>query len=375
MEFQHRRLKSGWEKNEAFAVFGVRPIFRRPRMSMRGRLMSAVYEDAMRRALQLALNGPAFGVNPQVGAVILDESCAVVSEGWHEGAGTPHAEVMALAKLPSTLPAGYTAVVTLEPCNHTGRTGPCAQALIAAGISRVVFASSDPGIESGSGASTLRGAGVEVISGVLEDVADTQARVWLMSVQNQRPYVTLKWAQSLDGRAMAADGTSKWISGPESREHAHKLRSEIDAILVGTGTVLADNPSLTARKADGSLYSHQPLRVVLGNSMIPADAAIFDSSAETLRVRNHDLTVLLAELYARGIKHLMVEGGPTVASAFVRAGLVDEFVTYLAPQLIGGPGLAVTDLGVSTMASAYQLSFKEVVPLGADLFIRAVRSN
>jgi len=337
--------------------------------------MPAVYESAMRRALELALRGPAFGVNPQVGAVILDADLNIVAEGWHEGAGTPHAEVMALSKLPAVLPAGYTAVVTLEPCNHTGRTGPCAQALIAAGISRVVFASSDPGVESGAGASTLRDAGVEVIAGVLESEADDQARVWLTSATNQRPFVTLKWAQTLDGRAAAADGSSQWISGPESRAHAHKLRSEIDAILVGTGTVLSDNPSLTARQPDGSLYAHQPLRVVLGNSMIPADAKIFDSASETIRVRNHDLTVLLAELYARGVKHLMVEGGPTVASAFVRAGLVDEFVTYVGPMLLGGPGLAVTDLGVSSMSSAYKLVFKEVVPMGADLYIRAARSN
>jgi diaminohydroxyphosphoribosylaminopyrimidine deaminase/5-amino-6-(5-phosphoribosylamino)uracil reductase len=337
--------------------------------------MNEVYENTMRRALELALRGPAFGVNPQVGAVILDESGSIVAEGWHEGAGTPHAEVMALSQLSLPLAGGYTAVVTLEPCNHTGLTGPCAQALIVAGISRVVFASFDPGVDSGAGAATLRDAGVEVIAGVLEDLADEQSRVWLMSVQNQRPFVTLKWAQSLDGRAAAADGSSKWISGSESRAHAHVMRSEVDAILVGTGTVLSDNPSLTARKPDGSLYAHQPLRVVLGNSMIPADAAIFDTSAETIRVRNHDVSLLLAELYARGVKHLLVEGGPTVASAFVRSGLVDEFVTYLAPQLIGGPGLAVTDLGVDTMASAYQLAFKEVVPLGADLYIRAARSN
>ena len=337
--------------------------------------MSKLFEDAMTRALELALRGPAFGVNPQVGAVILDSSMNIVAEGWHEGAGTVHAEVMALSKLPSPLPAGYTAVVTLEPCNHTGRTGPCALALIAAGISRVVYASADPGIESGSGALTLRDAGVEVISGVLEAEADDQGRVWLASTLNQRPFVTLKWAQSLDGRAMAADGTSKWISGPESRAHTHKMRSEIDAILVGTGTVLADNPSLTARKADGTLYSHQPLRVILGNSMIPADAAIFDETSETIRVRNHDLTVLLAELYARGVKHLMVEGGPTVASAFVRANLVDEFVTYVGPQLIGGGGVAVTDLGVATMSEAVKLTFKKTEALGADLYIRSARRN
>jgi len=337
--------------------------------------MSSKYEFAMRRALDLALNGPVFGVNPQVGAVILDESLNIVSEGWHKGAGTPHAEVMALSSLPAVLPAGYTAVVTLEPCNHTGRTGPCAQALIAAGISRVVFASADPGLESGAGAATLKAAGVEVISGVLEDEADDQSRVWLTSAQNQRPFVTLKWAQSLDGRAMAADGSSKWISGPESRAHAHLVRSQIDAILVGTGTVLADNPSLTARQEDGSLYSHQPLRVVVGNSMLPSDAKVFDSSSETIRVRNHDLTVLLADLYARGVKHLLVEGGPTVASAFVKANLVDEFVTYLAPQLIGGPGVAVTDLGVESMSEAVKLQFLETKAFGADLYIRAKRSN
>ena len=337
--------------------------------------MPAKYESAMTRALELALLGPAYGVNPQVGAVILDESGAIVSEGWHMGSGTPHAEVVALSKLSLPLPAGFTAVVTLEPCNHTGKTGPCAQALIAAGISRVVYATSDPGIESGSGAKTLREAGVEVIAGVLEDKASDQGRVWLTSTVNQRPFVTLKWAQTLDGRAAAADGTSQWISGPEARAHAHKLRSEIDAILVGTGTVLVDNPSLTARQPDGSLYSHQPLRVVLGNSFLPPDSKIFDSSAETLRVRNSDLQVLLADLYGRGVKHLMVEGGPTVASSFVRAGLVDEFVTYVGPMLLGGPGLAVRDLGVGSMDEAISLRFVSTQSLGSDLFIRAVRSN
>ena len=337
--------------------------------------MPAEYESAMTRALELALLGPAYGVNPQVGAVILDESGSIVAEGWHMGSGTPHAEVVALSKLSLPLPTGYTAVVTLEPCNHTGKTGPCSQALIAAGISRVVYASAYPGIESGAGAATLRDAGVEVISGVLEAEANDQARVWLTSATNQRPFVTLKWAQTLDGRAAAADGTSQWISGPESRAHAHKLRSEIDAILVGTGTVLADNPSLTARKPDGSLYEHQPLRIVLGNSMVPSDAAVFDSSAETIRVRNHDLTLLLADLYSKGVKHLMVEGGPTVASAFVQAGLVDEFVTYIGPLLLGGPGLAVRDLGVSSISSAINLRFVETKVLGSDLYVRAVRSN
>jgi diaminohydroxyphosphoribosylaminopyrimidine deaminase/5-amino-6-(5-phosphoribosylamino)uracil reductase len=335
------------------------------------------FEPAMRRALELALNGPAHGVNPQVGAVILDEELNIIAEGWHEGAGTPHAEVMALRNLTESYgtnpPANLTAVVTLEPCNHTGRTGPCSQALIAAGIARVVFASQDPGDVSGNGSQTLRDAGIEVISGVLVSEADQQLRVWLTANRNKRTYVTLKWASSLDGRNAANDGTSQWISGPLSREHTHITRSQIDAIAVGTGTVLADNPELTARKPDGSYFEHQPIRVVIGESELSSDLKIFNDKAPTIHIQTRNLGDALADLWARGVKHLLVEGGPTLASQFERENLVDEYQIYLAPVLLGGSKTALSDIGVNNIADAHRLEIFQIEQLGNDLFLRARR--
>jgi diaminohydroxyphosphoribosylaminopyrimidine deaminase/5-amino-6-(5-phosphoribosylamino)uracil reductase len=248
----------------------------------------------MHRALELALLGPVYGANPQVGAIILDKDLNIIAEGWHKGAGTPHAEVDALSKLPNGVPEGATAVVTLEPCNHTGRTGPCAVALIEAGISRVVYASKDPGNESANGAQTLLDAGVGVIQGVLEEEADKQSVVWLTAMKKQRPYITLKWAQTLDGRTAASDKTSKWISGTESREDVHLRRSQLDAILVGTGTVKYDNPDLTARKPDGTRYEHQPLRVVVGKTELAQDLRVFNEDAPTVHLKTHDVKDVLA---------------------------------------------------------------------------------
>jgi diaminohydroxyphosphoribosylaminopyrimidine deaminase / 5-amino-6-(5-phosphoribosylamino)uracil reductase len=337
-----------------------------------------VFEPAMRRSLELALNGPAHGVNPQVGAVILDEDLNIIAEGWHQGAGTPHAEVMALSNLSDTYgsnpPTNLTAVVTLEPCNHTGRTGPCSQALIAAGISRVVFASQDPGDVSGNGSQTLIDAGVEVVSGVLVAEADRQSRVWLTSNRNKRTYVTLKWASTLDGRNAADDGTSQWISGPLSREHTHVTRSQIDAIAVGTGTVMADNPELTARRSDGSYFEHQPIRVVIGERELSPDLKIFNDKAPTIHIQTRNLGDALADLWARGVKHLLVEGGPTLASEFERENLVDEYQIYLAPVLLGGSRTALTDIGVGTIADAHRLDIFEIEQLGNDLFLRARRA-
>ena len=332
--------------------------------------MNQVYENAMRRALELALLGPAWGVNPQVGAVILDPSGAILAEGYHRGAGTAHAEVDALSKL-SVVPAGSTAVVTLEPCNHTGKTGPCAQALVDAGISKVVYAVTDPGQASSGGSETLRAAGVEVVSGLLEAEGLSLIEKWMWFASHGTPWVTLKWASSLDGRAAANDGTSKWISGLESRAESHLRRSNADAILVGTGTVLADDPELTARMPDGSLYSHQPLRVVIGSSALPPDARVFNESAETLVLNTHDLASVLATLGARGVKELWVEGGPTVASKFVSSGLVNEYLVYLAPKVLGGSRVALQDVGVGSMPEAVELRFESVTQLGADILIRA----
>jgi diaminohydroxyphosphoribosylaminopyrimidine deaminase/5-amino-6-(5-phosphoribosylamino)uracil reductase len=328
------------------------------------------FDAAMRRALQLAQLGPAQGVNPQVGAVILDRNLNIIAEGWHAGSGTPHAEVVALSQL-AMMPDDATAVVTLEPCNHTGKTGPCAQALIAAGVSRVVYASSDPGAASSGGAETLSAAGIEVIAGVLKSQADFQARVWLTSAKQQRPFVTLKWATTIDGRTAAADGTSQWISGPESRADVHLRRSQLDAILVGTGTALTDNPTLTARRPDGSLYETQPLRVVLGDRSLPPTLNVFNGDAPSLHLQTRDLNQALSQLWERGIKHVWVEGGPGVASQFVKHGLVNEYLIYQAPMLLGGPNASMQDIGVSTMSQAINLQILQTQKLGQDLLIVA----
>jgi diaminohydroxyphosphoribosylaminopyrimidine deaminase/5-amino-6-(5-phosphoribosylamino)uracil reductase len=311
--------------------------------------------------------------------VILDAHGAMAAEGWHEGAGTPHAEVMALRNLreklqlesSAKLPEGYTAVVTLEPCNHTGKTGPCADALIAAGISRVVFAANDPGATSGGGAEKLARAGVEVIEGILEDEAEDLIRIWKTATKNERVFVTIKWASTLDGRTAANDGSSKWISGEDSRFDVHARRSRIDAIAVGTNTVEIDDPELTARTPDGTLYGHQPLRVVIGKRNLDGSKRIFSNAAETLRFETHDLDLVTRELFKLGHRHLWVEGGAELASAFIRAGLADQLLVYLTPNLLGGSRLALQDLGIESMSDMSHWQFDEVELLGEDLLISA----
>jgi diaminohydroxyphosphoribosylaminopyrimidine deaminase / 5-amino-6-(5-phosphoribosylamino)uracil reductase len=385
VKFQSRRLKSGWEKNLGLVV----GVFLEPiRLTLlshsaapevlysnKGRDMSKLsLDDAMTRALELALKGPITGVNPQVGAVILSADGELIGEGYHKGSGTDHAEVVAInAALngASKLPQGSTAIVTLEPCNHTGKTGPCAKALIEAGVSKVVFASLDPGDQSSGGAETLRNAGIEVIAGFHADKSDRQSRVWLTAAKNKRPFVTLKWASSVDGRAAAQDGSSKWISGEESRQDAHQRRSEVDAIMIGTGTALIDDPELTARKPDGSLYEAQPLRAILGERELPAELRVFNDDAETVTLKTQSIHGALSELYEKGIKHVLVEGGPTLASRFVQMDLVDEFVIYLAPKLIGGDKLAIGSIDVPSIQEAKDLEFLEVRNLGSDIQIIA----
>ncbi|WP_454138820.1 bifunctional diaminohydroxyphosphoribosylaminopyrimidine deaminase/5-amino-6-(5-phosphoribosylamino)uracil reductase RibD [Microbacterium paulum] len=331
-------------------------------------------ERAMRRALQLALNGPR-GVNPQVGAVILSPTGEVLAEGWHRGAGTPHAEIDALTNLAATHGAeaarGATAVVTLEPCNHTGRTGPCAVALLEAGVGRVVYAVHDPGALSGGGGARLRAAGVDVEAGVLGDEGRALLDSWLTVQRLGRPHVTVKWAQSLDGRAAASDGTSQWITGPAARADVHVRRAAADAIVVGTGTLLADDPALTARRPDGSLYEHQPRPVVVGTRAVPQDAAVRRHPVPFMQDEGDDLADLLDRLRELGAQRVFVEGGPTLASSFVRAGLVDELLIYLAPTLLGGDRLATGDLGVPTIAAQRRLTVTDLARLGDDLLVVA----
>ena len=332
--------------------------------------MTQTYETAMRRALALAANGPALGANPQVGCVLLDADGTIVAEGWHRGAGTPHAEVDALSKVEDA--TGLTAVVTLEPCNHTGRTGPCSRALIAAGVSKVVYAVSDPGQSSAGGAQTLRDAGVSVESGVLADEAEEFQHVWLTSARLGRPYVTVKWASTLDGRAAAADGSSQWITGTAARQRVHEQRAASDAILVGTGTVFADDPTLTARGDAGELMPDQPLPVVVGERHIPGDAKLWDHPRGVVESGTRNLDEVLAWLFEQGIRRVYVEGGPTLASAFISAGLVDEYLVYLAPKLLGGDKLALGDLGIASIGEARELRILSVESLGDDLLITAV---
>ncbi|WP_327292131.1 bifunctional diaminohydroxyphosphoribosylaminopyrimidine deaminase/5-amino-6-(5-phosphoribosylamino)uracil reductase RibD [Streptomyces sp. NBC_01198] len=392
--------------------------------------------DAMRRAI--ALSARALGAtapNPVVGCVILDTTGAVVGEGWHRKAGGPHAEVHAL-RAAGEAARGGTAVVTLEPCNHTGRTGPCAQALIEAGVARVVHAVSDPSPAASGGAATLRAAGVDVESGLLAAEAEAVNVAWLTSVRRGRPYVRWKYAATLDGRIAAADGSSRWITSAESRADVHRLRAEADAVVVGSGTLLADDPHLAVRGVEGAV---QPLRVVVDSrAQVTPAARVLDDSAPTLIAVSKDadtthlpgvdvlrlpyapdlgpaahetkpaesrpaeskpaesrseefkpaetepaeaketaptgldVPTLLAELHARGVRSVLLEGGPTLAGAFVAAGAVDAVVGYLAPALLGAGPAALGPAGISTIAQALRLDVTDVARLGPDLRITAV---
>lgn len=453
-------------------------------------MASPVELTAMRRAIELSVNGAyTTPPNPDVGCVVLDATGATVGEGWHARSGGPHAEVNALAQAGERARGG-TAVVTLEPCDHTGRTGPCTQALIAAGIARVLVAVADPNPVAAGGAATLRSHGVDVELGVLADeAADANAR-WLTPFRTHRPFVVWKFAATLDGRSAAADGTSRWITGPEARADVHRLRAAVDTVVVGAGTVRADDPQLTVRldaaaaagghgsagagrvdatvdagtggptpghvaglpgdgdgdrspaagddgaavrgdaevgrvgsagddgavvpgggrvgsvTGDGSPAAGdggagasdvgaaqsvavpggpavvQPLRVVVDSAgTTPASARVRDDQGETWIATAEevgatadgrvDLTRLLTQLYERGQRYVLLEGGPTLAGAFWRAGLIDRVVGYVAPALLGAGPAALAEAGVNTIDAAIRLDVADVRMVGPDLRITA----
>ena len=328
--------------------------------------------EAMRRALELATSDEAPpGPNPRVGCVIVSREGTTIAEGFHRGAGSDHAEVDALRKAGEAA-RGATAVVTLEPCDHTGRTPPCSGALIAAGVERVVYAQADPNAVAAGGAARLVAAGIEVEAGVLAAEAAAINEPWAFAVTHGRPLVTWKAAATLDGRVAAADGSSRWISSEQSREQVHDLRAEVDAVLVGTGTVIADDPTLTARTASGGLRPRQPLRVVVGMRSIPPGSRVLDGAAETMHLRTHDPVEVVASLQSREVRHALLEGGPTLAAAFLGAGLVDRVVWYVAPMLLGAGFPAIDAFGVGTLAEAVRLSEVRVDQVGADARIRGV---
>lgn len=325
---------------------------------------------AMRRALELAARGPAGGPNPRVGCVLLAPDGTVVGEGWHRGAGTPHAEVDALGHAGAAA-RGATAVVTLEPCTHTGRTGPCSRALLDAGVARVVVAAADPNPDAAGGAALLRDAGLDVEERVLSDEAEALNRRWLVAVRRGTPFVTWKFAATLDGRSAAADGSSRWITGPASRADVHARRAETGAVVVGTGTVLTDDPQLTVRGPDGEPTGPQPLRVVVGLTDVPPGARVLDDAAPTLHLRTRDPYEVLKVLAEREVRHVWLEGGPTLAAAFLAAGCVDEVLAYVAPALLGGGASAVADLGIRSMAGIVRLDVTDVAVLDGDVRITA----
>uniref|UniRef100_UPI002B272DF6 bifunctional diaminohydroxyphosphoribosylaminopyrimidine deaminase/5-amino-6-(5-phosphoribosylamino)uracil reductase RibD n=1 Tax=Nocardioides sp. TaxID=35761 RepID=UPI002B272DF6 len=259
---------------------------------------------------------------------------------------------------------GATAVVTLEPCNHTGRTGPCTEALVAAGVSRVVYAESDANPVAAGGRARLEEAGIEVEAGLLADEAAALAAVYRLVKREQRPFVTWKFATTLDGRSAAADGTSRWVSGRAARLDTHRLRALCDTMLVGSNTVAVDDPMLTVRDADDHPLAVQPLRAVMGERDLPADRRIFDAGlahgGATVHLRTRDPHAALAELYALGRQHVFLEGGPTLAAAFVAAGLVDEIVVYVAPMFLGAGRNAVGDLGITTISQALRPQVTDV---------------
>lgn len=348
---------------------------------------------AMSRAVDLAAR--ALGrtsPNPVVGCVVLDRDGAVVGEGFHESAGGPHAEVAALRAAGERARAG-TAVVSLEPCRHTGRTGPCTQALLDAGIARVVVAVPDPTATAGGGAQVLRDAGVEVLVGVGAEDAEHVNRAWLHAMRHGRPFVTWKLAATLDGRTAAADGTSRWITGAAARSEVHRLRARCDAVLVGGGTLRADDPHLAVRDVPGAV---QPLRVVLDSAAgIALTARVLDDAAPTLVVvaegsdAGHlvaagvdvlavprtntglDLTAVLVALHERGVRSVLLEGGATLAGSFVAADLVDEVVAHLAPALLGAGRPVLGDAGITTITEALRLTTTDVTRLGDDIAVTA----
>lgn len=350
-------------------------------------------EQAMARAVELAARGLGrTAPNPVVGCVVLDAAGIVVGEGWHDCAGGPHAEVVALADAGEAARGG-TAVVTLEPCRHTGRTGPCTTALLEAGITRVVVAVPDPTETAGGGADLLRRKGVDVVEGVGREAAEHGNRAWLHAVTTGRPWVTWKLASTLDGRTAAADGTSRWITGPTAREAVHRLRAERDAVLVGAGTLRADDPHLAVRDLDDVT---QPLRVVLDpRAEVPLTARVLDDVAPTLVVvaegtdaarltdagvdvlavpageRGLDLAVLLAALHARGVHSVLLEGGAHLAASAVAADLVDEVVAHIAPALLGAGSPVLADAGITTMTEALRLTTTDVARLGDDVAVTA----
>ena len=329
------------------------------------------YDAAMRLAMEQSevVKGTTYP-NPPVGAVILDRDGEIAGIGATEPTGGAHAEVVALRRA-GVAAEGGTAVVTLEPCNHHGRTPPCVDALVASGVSTVAYAVGDPNAVAAGGASRLADSGVHVVAGVLaDDVASGPLREWLHKQRTGSPHVTWKFATSIDGRSAAADGSSQWITSEAARADVHRRRAACDAIVVGTGTVFVDDPKLTARLPDGSLADKQPLRVVVGEREISSEANVLNDDSRTMVIRTRDPHEVIRSLSDR--TDVLVEGGPTLAGAFLRAGEIHRILAYVAPILLGGPITAIDDVGVLSIAHAQRWRYDGIQPIGPDILLSLV---
>jgi diaminohydroxyphosphoribosylaminopyrimidine deaminase / 5-amino-6-(5-phosphoribosylamino)uracil reductase len=304
--------------------------------------------------------------NPIVGAVITSATGEFISEGFHQGAD--HAEVVAI-KAAKAIPAGSIIYVTLEPCNHQGKTPPCTAAIIDAGIKKVIYAVSDPNPVAAGGGEYLRASGVEVEHGLLESEAAFDNRAWLTKIAKQRPRISWKIASTMDGKVAAADGTSKWITSELARADVALLRSQVDAIVTSTATVKADNPLLTSKGA-----GQNPVRIVMGGAEIASGLQILNSDAETIAIKSRDLQELITLAKARGFNQLLIESGPILGTALLKADLIDEVILYQAPTFFGSGTPAISDLGVASISQRLDFEIADVEVIGTDLKITLVKS-
>jgi diaminohydroxyphosphoribosylaminopyrimidine deaminase / 5-amino-6-(5-phosphoribosylamino)uracil reductase len=331
----------------------------------------AAVEALMRRALDLAGRGRySVSPNPMVGCVLVRDG-NVIAEGWHHRAGEPHAEIEALRDCNAR---GATMIVTLEPCTHHGRTPPCVDAIIDAGIERVVMAMRDPHDVAGGGVEKLRNAGIDVTPGVLEAEARRLNETFVHAVTHRRPFVLLKAGMTLDGKLATVAGQSQWITSEASRETSLGLREEYDAILTGGGTVRADNPRLT-RRLGWNTSAAGWTRVILDRSrVVPNDAIVLSDGGATIHITSDvNLDELLADLYARGIQSVLVEGGSAVLTEFIRQGFWQKMIVFVAPMIVGGanaPSIFGAE-GIAKLTDAHRFRFDRVEAVGEDLMITA----